>query len=419
MITKRVFIFCIVLLLLLLQLAGCSSLPFTQNCQGTIAIAKLDGNIYSYDLKRDCVQQLTFDGQPEPRGYSTETYYFFEPTLAWSSAHQSLLIGKNFQAYTLDRYGKITGPYGENVLSASWSPNGSKLLLVQAPFGQANMDYYPFDYNIITIIDLNNSKRPITFQGNGPTWIDDDKVVYFDVTGRSSDAFQYVYHDLNEFDTNTSKNRKLSATAQTYLGRSIRVSLLSPSKLNLAAYVPGGEYHSSTGILSLAEGGSSNITQSVTSFTAYSSARYSSKTSYRWSPTDELLALCSPVGTDDYIGPEEGALIFLRPHQAPGIFKDDTKPCLYGISWNPSGELVAFVGSKNQYYVHFFDVKQNKFLDEPAQSKEISDGLWWSPSGDMLGAISDKKVCLAKIEYPLTKLNFECIAEGSYMVWTP
>jgi hypothetical protein len=422
---RNSFIRCLALFLFsLVQCVGCSQPHLFRNDQAdsSFAILKPDGNIYTYDLEKKSSRQLTFDGYPyESIDPPDEYYHFFDVSSAWSESRQALLVGKNFHAYVVDRQGKTLGPYGERVVSAFWSPGGDKVVLVQIPLEQKDLEYYALDYNTITIIDLDDAEQTVSFQGNGPAWVDNDRLVYLKVTGKSSDAHQYVYHDVIQLDFRSREQQKLTAKVQTYLGTPIRMSQVSTDRLNLAVYAPGGELNSFTGLVSLWGDETYNIEQFVSSWPTYPVVLYSSRTSYRWSPTDAVLAVCTPLGTDDYDHPQgDGAIIFLKPDRPPEIFKSVERRCVYGIGWDPTGTLLAYVSPGKQFHANFFDVNQGVFLDEPEQSIDIEDGLWWSPNGDMIGAISsDEKVCLARIQMPISKLDFECLTDGLSMVWMP
>ena len=401
-------------------IVGCNSANSTgvSDCSTNeaLAVIKSDGNVYLYDLCEARLTQLTFDGQTDvnPENKRNDNYYFFDSYEAWAPDGNMLLVGKGLTAYVLNLQNNTITPIGDRVISASWSPNGSRAVLTQIPKQQPSLFSDPLDYNLISVISIESFSEEVSFEGNAPAWISETNLVYFTVTEKQ--VGQYYLHEAINLSVEENHRETLNPEVKTIMAP-LRYTRLSADKQYAAVY--SYEPRNLT-LLSL------NVSEIFTAQwyvklgvfpTSYTS------NAYRWAPIKSMLAVCTQQSGLES-PPSDSAVFILAEFDEQQKVIGEQHCAGYlsstNVGWNPSGDIAVFLN--DNHHLGFVDVASGKLIEGFTQPDEfdIEGGPWWSSGGSLIGVIANNgQICVASVDGISSSLEFTCLVEGSEMAWRP
>jgi hypothetical protein len=402
------------MIMAVLLLTGCT-VEQTAKCQTEeFAFIGNDGNVYLYDLCRHQQLKLTDDAPPE--SYGLPKYGFYNDFAAWSSSRNYLLvkIGHVVKVIDVNANKNYTLGYAKNAL---WSPTGKYLAL----YSEGEYVGHPLDGSF-RIIDLTEEKQFVfPYGGNGPAWLNDDRIIYWRGVSQDKDRFLSQQAEVIMISTN------LSSLEKTELPLKIRTSLtavpytetsrLAPESAFIAVYNPGLEGSRTVSILPLL----GDLIVDTTNEEVQSNNwwKVAGSHSFQWSPVSPVLGICTVNGNSDNMSNivliQEGKITPLK----------DTSLCAPSsqISWSPDGGRLAYwnaqggVSIATSGGIKIYD-SENVRLDDGNTSK-IQNGPWWSPDGTLIAVIADGQVCLANVADEVSSLKFSCVIEGSEIAWRP
>jgi len=370
-VSARFSLLCFLMLFPLISCTSDKQSDSFDNCKVEFAYVDLDGNIYSSDVcKRDLVQ-LTTDARMEKKDV------YILPPDGWSTNGDEMLALNAGVAYLINiKQGSINEiGLAERV---KWSPTDLYILLIQE--------------DKFTVYKRDTLEVVYQVAGYAPSWIDDKKIIF--VTTDYTGDIPRIY-DLSIVDI---ENSNVSLVGDLYTSGGVPFqSSVSQSGRYSYFFSPLGEFSRNFVIVDLLE-----KTRIENSF-----VHLNSITSIGWVPNEDKLMLCygyvslfAPDSSDEYIH---------LPNQE----------CWMGgrISWDsmgthfsylvPDGRVIKIIDSKEMSVEHEIEWIREK----PGGT---IDGPYLSPDGAYVTVLFDGEI---KVHSLTGTIVFT--SSGSDFEWRP